>query len=255
MFDHSLHILQELDDEQSCATLSIDIGNKLYEKQLYNSAVDYYSLGTKFLEKLLENDLINKKTPSFWQKYIFKDTISDHFQQSVFQFSKFNVNQEKLAKMYDRIGNINRRRGDWEMAIQNHKKTLVLFRSIGDLKKIAIAYTNLGIDYCNFRDWKKALYFHNKSLDLLNQIDELKGQVVVLSNIGKLYDEQSDLKRALIYYKRSLKISQNCSYKIGIGRACEEIGKIYRKQKDLETANKYFKKAKKIGMGVRERNP
>ena len=182
-----------------------------------------------------------------WRKlirYFSKETESftEHFQQAINQFSLYNIYREKLAKMYNRVGNIHRHKNDWGQAIFFHEKTLEHFRALGDPTKTALAYTNLAIDYNNFGRMDKALFYHKKSYDLLKGMGDKVGLAVVLSNIGKIYEHKKDFERAISYYKKSLKLSQRQRYHTGIEKGYRDLSAAYKKQKDMVNADKYLKK-------------
>jgi tetratricopeptide (TPR) repeat protein len=243
-FKRCMELINKSDSNQEYAMLSIDIANLFYDKRKYDSALKYYENGIKALMELQNRP--DLKPSSFWQKYILKDTISEHLQESIQEFSQTTILQDKLAKIYNRIGNIFRIRGNWLEAINNHERTLEIFRGIGDLKKIALAYTDLGIDYSNSGDSEKALYYYQKCYGLLKGTDELIGLAVTLSNIGKIYENSNNFKRALSFYKRSLKVSQKARYKTGMKKAYQDLGQIYKKNNDISKSNKYFELSRKL---------
>jgi tetratricopeptide (TPR) repeat protein/DNA-binding MarR family transcriptional regulator len=243
MFRQSIEFLKDSGDDENYITLSIDIGNNFYQKQRYNSALEFYQMGISTLELLQSKIDTNNKPSSFWQKYFQKDKMTDHFQHTFNRFSQFNINQDRLAKMYDRVGNIYRKKNDWTKALENHEKTLELLRKLGQLNKIAMGYNNLGIDYKNIGDHRKALYYYKKSYELLKQTNDNIGLAVTLNNIAKIYESENKFNKALDYYKDSLKLSKKSNYSVGIEKAYRDIGTIYQKKKESENASKYLKKA------------
>jgi len=106
--------------------------------------------------------------------------------------------------------------GNLDKAIENHKKSLAIFKNYDIL--LGFIRDNLhmlGVFYGDKGELDLALDFHKKSLDLFKRstiITKLQ-KGVTYNSIGNIYFQKSDLDQAIEYFEKSRKImEQNTDY-------------------------------------------
>ena len=81
-----------------------------------------------------------------------------------------------IAKSYGDIGLIYYKQGEYPKALNYHKKSLEIYKHIGEKHGIAIALTNIGVIYQNQGDYAKALNHCQTSYEISLSIQSLNRQ-------------------------------------------------------------------------------
>ena len=155
------------------------------------------------------------------------------------------------AHAYYNLGNAYYSLSDFHQAIECHKKSLSIFKEIGDRKREGCLYGNLGCAYsslCNFQQAKK---YHKQHLSIAKEVGNKTCEVKAYGNLGCAYDSLSEFQRAIEYQKKSLSIAQEIGDREGEGRAYGNLGHAHSSLCDFQRAKKYHKQhlsiAKEVG--------
>jgi tetratricopeptide (TPR) repeat protein len=97
---------------------------------------------------------------------------------------------EILAKVHNRIGEMQRSIRKWEDTISSHSKALSLFEKAQDDKGLAKEHLSLGIIYKEMRNFQNAKDHYKKAKDILTKIQDKKGLAAVYNNLGMLNNQR-----------------------------------------------------------------
>ncbi len=148
-----------------------------------------------------------------------------------------------LAIAYGNMGLIYEVRGEFDKAMDYHKRALEINQGIENLQALAQNYGNLGNIYHNLNEFSKALEYHKKALEIDKRIGNLKGQAQDLGNIGRVYGSLGELRKALEYFERALEIDKKIGCLEGQAFHLEGIGSVYGNLSDPKKALDYFNRA------------
>jgi tetratricopeptide (TPR) repeat protein len=188
-----------------------------------------------------------------------------------------------IAVSQNSMGNIYLTLKQFDLAVEEFEKALIIEKELNNRLGLAINYQNLGYaDEVNGK-FDLALKNYKRSLDYNNQIDSDVGRVICYNSIGQVYIKQKkytdaktiieeglkkaihindqfyisscyinlgwtlmemkDYKAAEENLKRGLTIAENYSLKTAIVEASSKLSQLYNKTGDYKAAMFYYKNA------------
>ena len=167
-----------------------------------------------------------------------------------------NGQNETTAKAYNNIGNVYRKLGDYDKALEYHFKALEIRKSLlrEDNSDTAMSYINIGAVYDELGDYDKALEYDFKALEIYKAVlgENHPDTAMSYNNIGIVYSILGDYGKALEYHFKSLEIQ-----KVVLGENHPETAGSYNnigldqyKLGDYDKALEYYNKALKIRKDV-----
>lgn len=188
-----------------------------------------------------------------------------------------------IAVSQNSMGNIYMTLKQFDLAIKEFEKSLVIEKELNNRLGLAINYQNLGYSDEAKGELELALKNYKRSLDYNNQIDSEVGRVICYNSIGQVYIKQKKytdaeviieegLKKAINindqFYistsyinlgwaqmeldentsaeenlKKGLTIAKNYSLKTAIADASYKLSELYNKTDDYKSAMFYYKNA------------
>ncbi len=200
----SIKIKQEIGDLKNLSSIYISIGNVYAGKGDNTKGLEYYKMA---LDISMDNNKVQ-------------------------------------AAVFNNMGSLSRRQGNYEQALIYYKRSLKLKKTIGDKKGIGNTLNNIGNIYFTRKNYEQAISYYQKSLTLQQELDIVNP--AALCNIGNVYFEMGDYEKALTYCNKSLSQDIKMGNKSGIALLC--IGKIYLAQGNHKDALNYFKRSVNINL-------
>lgn len=146
--------------------------------------------------RILLEMVIAEGDENVWQ--VYNEQLLKLSQRKALETKSKRIKQIYLKHMADAINNVGYLadvQGEIFRAINYYKKSLEIYRKIGDQQGIATAYNNIGFIYDNQGDIPNALEYYHKSLLIREQIHDYKGIASTLNNIGYVYSFQGDIQK------------------------------------------------------------
>ncbi len=158
-----------------------------------------------------------------------------------------SVNDQKnAARDYNSIGYAYEKKGNFHEALKILKKAIKIEEDNLDKEALAIGYNNLGLAYWNQSEFANALEYFFKSLKLFEEIGKLDRIAKCYNNIGNISVSQGNYPAALRYYFLSLKTAEKLQNKSDLGFIYNNIGMVYVQQKKISSAVQFFQKSLRI---------
>ena len=185
--------------------------------------------------------------------FIFKDMLLGLLEKDL---------DYKKAEILNILGVSYRDIGDYNKAIEYHKKTLeIRINTLGDDHLgVVNSYNNLGVAYNSLGDYNKAIEYHEKALEIrINTLGENHPDVAdSYNNLGISYDGLGDYNKAIEYHEKALEIrintpGENQNHR-NIIRSYVFLGKIYYGLGDYGKAIEYYEKALEIEINTLDEN-
>ena len=218
-FKNDSLILRELIVKSSTANaLEVEIYalNKLGEiyrnKSLYESALKTHQRAEKLAEEANDIELkvisLNMIGVVYRRMDMIKPALDYHKKALDIANSVENPSKElklSISVSQNSMGNVYLTLKQYDLAIEQFEKSLVLENQAGNKLGLAINYHNLG-----YADESKglldlALKNYNRSLDYNEQIDSEVGRVICYNSIGQVYIKQKKYKDAKVIIEQGLK--------------------------------------------------
>jgi len=239
---------------------------KIYVKYLQNSESDYelksyiYSELNKITAELFKeykSDTSKKEV----LKYLVNiyDNVSEYYFTEVEDYDNalsvykkqeqlyILLNEDDdLANVYNKIGNIYKFRSDFEKALEYYQKSLDLKIKTGN--RIGEAYAHIGIAnvFINWGKYKEGLKNYNICYKICLSESDTLGIAASLTGIGNVYFQIDDISSALKNHKKAYNYYHAINNSEGIALALLNIGDVYVKTNEFEKALKVYNDAIEI---------
>lgn len=146
------------------------------------------------------------------------------------------------------LGNISKREGDYDKAIDCFQKALALFKKINlegtrYSSQIIDALADLGRTYLARGDYLRALSYLDKAMDLANSCHDVNRMAGIDSSIGILYTNQRDYPKAIEFFQQGLVRATGVNDRFKQASMLLNIGVAFQFQKNYEQALENFQKS------------
>ncbi|UCF07228.1 MAG: tetratricopeptide repeat protein [Thermoplasmata archaeon] len=155
-------------------------------------------------------------------------------------------NKKKKLEIIMALGNNCYLRGEWDSALGYYHRATGLSEEVGDEKRMAEGFRNIGLIYKNRNEWEKAILFFNKGVELSEKIDDSQRMADISYYLGGIYDEKGELDEARKYFGKCMDIAVNIGDSPEIADAYLGIGRIHARKSDYDKSIDFIKKAVEI---------
>mmetsp|Transcript_67488 Transcript_67488/g.119654 ORF Transcript_67488/g.119654 Transcript_67488/m.119654 type:complete len:944 (-) Transcript_67488:1635-4466(-) len=131
--------------------------------------------------------------------------------------------------------------GEFQKALEYHRKQLVASQQLEDTAAQGMAYGNMGTAYESLEDWEAALECHQNALSIAERIGDVAGQGIAYASLGSLYDRLADNEQALHCHHNSLSIAEATGDLEAQATACSFLSKAYYAAEKIHKAMEYQK--------------
>ncbi len=144
------------------------------------------------------------------------------------------------------LGNINRKLGQYALAIEKFSESLKLEEKLGNKLGLAKNYQNIGECYEALKKLEEALENYQISLAYNNQIDSEKGKIICNYSIAHVYVHQGKNEEAEVILEATLKNAKQHGDQKIISEILWNFGDALLEQKKYNEADIRLKEALKI---------
>ncbi|WP_336517106.1 tetratricopeptide repeat-containing sensor histidine kinase [Pollutibacter soli] len=165
------------------------------------------------------------------------------FEQEAFSLADKTGNQKKIAELHYRIGRVHWRRGNFKVALDNHFKSLKIFRSLGESKMISNVMISIAQDYLDSGSYQEAKKYLADALQYAREIGEKRNVCAVYDIQAYLYEMEGNTTESAKALFEYLKITEELGDKVGIAHGAIGLGlNMYKMENEID-ALKYFRMA------------
>lgn len=183
--------------------------------------------------------------------------------QNAFNVAKeaFGDKHSVTASIYNDIGLIYERKGEYNEALDFHQKALGRYLDFFEKQNhqyIAASYNNIGVIYYRKGEYEKALeYYQKASKIMLNIFGENHPDTgATYNNIGEIFCKKGQYEKAIEFNEKALKISLNLygENHPDTATSYNSIGLVYSRKGENRKALHYFNKALQIALMIYGKN-
>lgn len=205
------------------------------------SATDFDSLETVWSNQSIDDEQrLEALDKIAWEKYLFRYPDSGfYYAQIQYDYAAMVGNKKQMANALNTQAVSHSMRGEYQLALATHEKSLAIRLEINDLYGIAKSYMNMGPAYSNSGDNINALDVYQKSLLISEPNNFVRLISTSLNNIGVIYLAQNNYSKALEYFSEGLKIAKENNNKRTEASAISNISLVYRSDGELDSALVY----------------
>jgi len=135
------------------------------------------------------------------------------FFESIVEFiERVELENKKIATLYNHLGNIYHHLGEYEKALPLYEKALEIHKKVlgEEHPSTATSYNNLAGLYCSLGEYEKALPLFEKDLKISEKVlgEEHPDTATSYNNLAGLYQSLGEYEKALPLYEKALEISK-----------------------------------------------
>lgn len=148
-----------------------------------------------------------------------------------------------LARSYNSIGLLHRKRNDALPAIEAFEKSLAHLQKRNEHFKLAQVYNNLGLAWADKGDWRKSEEFLRRSFEIERSAGDTRRQATALANLFRVYATQGKLDEAFNAADDAIRLSIQIHDWFSAAAAKRSKARVLRRQGRIDEARKEFNDA------------
>ena len=147
---------------------------------------------------------------------------------------------------YGNLGKSYRHLGQFQEAIEYHKKHLSIVEEVGDRAGEGMAYGNLDKAYHSLGKFQEAIEYQKKDLSIAIEVGDKAGEGMAYGNLGNAYKSLGQYQEAIEFHRKHMANSKEVGNRAGEGMAYGNLGNVYNSLGQLEQAIEYYQASVKL---------
>ncbi|MBP9795566.1 MAG: tetratricopeptide repeat protein [Chitinophagales bacterium] len=129
-----------------------------------------------------------------------------------------------LGDGYTRLGILEKNIGNYDKALEYHKKSLAFRQGEGDVKATGKSYLNIGTVFNQTGDYDSSIFYLLKAVQIAESLNDQKQLADNTNNLAIAYKRNRDFQLAIKYHDQSLKIAEQLNDSLKIIRSYSNLG-------------------------------
>lgn len=223
-------------------------GNIYFFQADYPKALEYYSKGLAFAEKVGDKEAIGIMCGNMANVF---NSQADYKKALVYYMRDLKIaeelgNKKGAGTTLGNIASLYYKEADFPKALNYYLKALKVAEELGDKLQLVTIQGNIANLYSTESDYEKALEYYNRSLTIAEEIGDKHSIGTLLSNMAGLYYSRAEYSKALVNYTKSLKFLEEMNNNLEIARTMNNIANVYVQQGIYERSLVFYFKCLKI---------
>jgi len=243
-----IHEAEMSNDQITIGKLSSTIGNYYYRRADYKNALLHYTKENEIADKLQDKQLLRRSLHDLGivqYRLGSLDKSMLYLDQALEIAQEIGDNEGSCIITMDKA-NVHITQGNYEVGIQDYKKSLVSAKKVGNRIQQGKILYNIGNAYFENKTFEKALKFLNLSKELCIKISDNRGITFANDLFGDIRYSQDKIDEAFTIYSENLKIQKELNDKEGIAHTYGNLGNVARRRRDYGKAEKYYTKQQEL---------
>jgi len=213
------------DDIKSVVTLRRNIGKTYLRQGDYDQALEYLTQAQEVLDSC--NAEFPVERAEVWNDIGWINFRRGDFSDAgdIFQKALALVVDSSaygvIASIYNRLGGVAYFEGEWDQAADYLRKSIAIREAIGDLAGLSSSSNNLGNLEIEMGLFDDALEDMQRNLELVKRLGQVDNIAVAYNNLGWLYTLRGETEKA----QTSLESAFELAYQIGFSLLIREVRK------------------------------
>jgi predicted ATPase/class 3 adenylate cyclase len=145
---------------------------------------------------------------------------------------------DAIASIYNRLGGITYNQGDWNRTAEYLRESIVIRESIGEVVGLATSLNNLGLLGIEMGDYEAALENLTRAYELKTRLGQAEGISMALNNLGWLRIQRGELDEAAGCLNQAMELVRQIGYTSLQGQVLKNFGEMYMAARDWSSARK-----------------
>ena len=170
--------------------------------------------GQKAVQQVKESDLQNDEAAKAYMFLGVSYFYQGNYDSAINNIEKGLIISEKIESLWGRgFGNnmltiLMRKKGDYLKSLEYGAKTVELRKKTNDTVNLAGAYNNMSVTYSNMGDYKNAMEYMSLSLNLRIKINDTIGVIMGHGNIADLYLKIENVDLAKEHIDKAIELTK-----------------------------------------------
>lgn len=156
--------------------------------------------------------------------------------QAAAESAAHNGDELARADALNRLGNVQRRMGDFAAAVTSHSTALAGYTALDDLAGQMAAWSQLGVVRRLVDDYPGADAAHHRALEMSRELGDRTGEALALNGLGIVHLVTGDCRAAVAEHTEALRIYEELGDQPGQADAWNELGIARRTMGDFDGA-------------------
>lgn len=176
-----------------------------------------------------------------------------HLNAALATLENSNIEPQYAARIYHGVGVMTLQHGDFAAASQLLRKSIELYKHVGDKARLTYVLLSAGICAHNQADYAKAVEFYSESLATGKEIGDSAGTALALNNWGNAAREQGDYEQAQTLFSECFALTQENGDKRGTALALSSMGIVAWAKGDYAAAVPQLQQSLKLNYELSDR--
>ncbi len=168
------------------------------------------------------------------------DSLLSYYQKSLTTYESIG-DQSGITGLASRFYRMDK----FQKALDNYKRSLLIYLSNNDVPNIVSTYLNMGNVYKGLGNQQSALENYNKALAQVPEDDKAyqHERTALWENLGDIYYNQGEYDKALAYYQLLHSAYLQQSDSLSIASVLNNMGGVYYQKNQLPTSHRMYREA------------
>ena len=214
----------------------------IFKKSSPEICINYSRQAIKIAEELQDTLSIANSLYDIAIAYYYLnsyDSSEIYYNKSLDEFIH-SGNELETDNIYNNLGNLYRKTGEFVKALENHYKALSIREKKADKKSIGYSYNNIGLTYKELKNYDNAILFLKKSMTIWKELENKYAYLFCINNLGIIYYKTSELDKSLEYHIEALEIEKELNSQKNMALTLNNIGMIHFELGSYEKSLDYF---------------
>lgn len=144
---------------------------------------------------------------------------------------------------FDHLGTVSFYRHDYKTAITNYKKALNFISQKKAIRRYISTLDNVGLGFSNLKKYDSALYYQQKAVKVIEQLNDSSFLAESYINIGSTLLNLKKFKEAELYLKKAYDINEKLGNEYALQLSNLYMGRVFFKTGKFNQAVPYMEKA------------
>lgn len=233
---------EDCKNTQSVVKLYRNICRTYLRQAEYDQALEYLSKSNQVLDRCPTDNPTE-------QAEVWNDIGWIHFRRGNFEAAGETLEQALdlvvdskdygvIASIYNRLGGVAYFQGDWDRAAEYLRNSISIRELIGDVAGLASSSNNLGNLEIEMGLFDDALADLKRNFELVTRLGQVEGIAVAHNNLGWLYIMRGELGEAEKSLHGAFELARQIGFTSLMIEAQKNIGELYLVQEDWDKATK-----------------
>lgn len=227
-----------------------NIGKILRYNAEYELSIQYHIKALKLANKINNNDIkaltLNLLGTSYRRIEDVKNALNCHQDALAItkrDASKSLVNRENQSIAINSIGNIYLVLRQFNLALKQFEKSIVISEELNNKLGLAINYQNIGFSQENLGFYDEAIQSYKKSIEINEEINSDRGRIICYNSLATTYLKKLEYEKALELMEEIYPLALEHNNKYYLASTIANLGITYLKNKKLDEAEKFLNEA------------